>query len=80
MKGRKHTPSKARARRSRTQRTVGLRSRGQAENERYTIWGGVLVGVHHAHESDVLFTTYDLSITHSRVGIRGVVFRMTSRW
>jgi hypothetical protein len=38
--------------------------RGQAENERYTIWGGVLVGAHYANESEARFTTYDLSITH----------------
>jgi hypothetical protein len=38
--------------------------RGRAENERYTIWGGALVGAHRANESDARFTTYDLSITH----------------
>jgi hypothetical protein len=38
--------------------------RGEAENERFTIWGGVLVGAHHASQSDARFTTYDLSITH----------------
>jgi hypothetical protein len=38
--------------------------RRQAENERFTVWGGVLVGAHHANELDARFTTFDLSVTH----------------